>query len=70
MRLHQKLEKPRQTILFDLVYKIMASISQNLKDELECIKGTWSVRELRRQIDTKLFVRAFWRRKPGCRIRK
>ena len=26
--------------------------------ELECIKGVWSVRELRRQIDTKLFVRA------------
>ncbi len=26
--------------------------------ELECIKGTWSVRELRRQIDTKLYVRA------------
>ena len=23
--------------------------------ELECIKGVWSVRELRRQIDTKLF---------------
>ena len=26
--------------------------------ELESIKGTWSVRELRRQIDTKLFIRA------------
>lgn len=26
--------------------------------ELECIKGTWSVRELRRQIDTKLYFRS------------
>ena len=26
--------------------------------ELECIKGTWSVRELRRQITTKLYFRA------------
>ena len=26
--------------------------------ELECIKRTWSVRELRRQIDTKLYFRA------------
>lgn len=26
--------------------------------EIECIKGTWSVRELRRQISTNLFVRA------------
>ena len=32
--------------------------------ELECIKGVWSVRELRRQIDTKLFVRAGISRKP------
>ena len=24
--------------------------------ELECIKGTWGVRELRRQIDTKLYT--------------
>ncbi len=26
--------------------------------EFECIKGTWSVRELRRQITTNLYVRA------------
>ncbi len=26
--------------------------------EFECIKGTWSVRELRRQISTNLYVRA------------
>lgn len=32
--------------------------------ELECIKGTWSVRELRRQIDTKLFIRAGISKKP------
>ena len=32
--------------------------------ELECIKGVWSVRELRRQIDTNLFFRAGISRKP------
>ena len=32
--------------------------------ELECIKGVWSVRELRRQIDTKLFIRAGISKKP------
>lgn len=32
--------------------------------EMECIKGTWSVRELRRQISTNLFVRAGLSKKP------
>ena len=32
--------------------------------ELECIKGTWSVRELRRQIDTKLYFRSGISKKP------
>ena len=38
--------------------------------ELECIKGTWSVRELRRQIDTKLFFRAGISRKPELLLEK
>lgn len=32
--------------------------------EFECIKGTWSVRELRRQITTNLYVRAGISKKP------
>ncbi len=38
--------------------------------ELECIKGTWSVRELRRQIDTKLYVRAGISKKPELLLDK
>ena len=38
--------------------------------ELECIKGTWSVRELRRQIDTKLFIRAGISKKPELLLEK
>lgn len=38
--------------------------------ELECIKGTWSVRELRRQIDTKLFFRAGISKKPEQLLEK
>ena len=38
--------------------------------ELECIKGTWSVRELRRQIDTKLFFRAGISKKPELLLEK
>lgn len=32
--------------------------------EFECIKGTWSVREFRRQISTNLYVRAGISKKP------
>ncbi len=38
--------------------------------ELECIKGTWSVRELRRQIDTKLYFRAGISKKPELLLEK
>lgn len=38
--------------------------------ELECIKGIWSVRELRRQIDTKLFIRAGICKKPELLLDK
>lgn len=38
--------------------------------ELECIKSTWSVRELRRQIDTKLFFRAGISKKPELLLEK
>ena len=34
--------------------------------ELECIKGTWSVRELHRQNDTKLYIRAGISKKAGA----
>jgi predicted nuclease of restriction endonuclease-like (RecB) superfamily len=38
--------------------------------ELECIKGTWSVRELRRQIDTKLYFRSGISKKPELLLQK
>ena len=38
--------------------------------EIECIKGTWSVRELRRQIDTKLYFRAGISKKPEMLLEK
>ena len=38
--------------------------------ELECIKGTWSVRELRRQIDTKLYFRSGVSKKPELLLQR
>ena len=38
--------------------------------EPECIRGTWSVRELRRQIDTKLYIRAGISKDPGLLLEK
>ena len=38
--------------------------------EMESIKGTWSVRELRRQIDTKLFIRAGISKNPDLLLDK
>ena len=38
--------------------------------ELECIKGTWNVRELRRQIDTKLYFRSGISKKPELLLQK
>lgn len=38
--------------------------------ELECIKGTWSVRELRRQIDTKLYFRSGVSKKPELLVQR
>ena len=38
--------------------------------ELECIKGTWSVRELRRQIDTKLYFRSGISKKPELLLQR
>lgn len=46
---------------------LLVSIEDPLKRrfyELECIKGTWSVRELKRQIDTLYFERSGISRKP------
>ena len=38
--------------------------------ELECIKGTWNVRELRRQIDTKLYFRSGISQKPELLLQR
>ena len=38
--------------------------------ELECIKGTWSVKELRRQIDTKLYFRSGISKKPELLLQR
>ena len=38
--------------------------------ELECIKGTWSVKELHRQIDTKLYFRSGISKKPELLLQK
>ena len=38
--------------------------------ELECIKGTWNVRELRRQIDTKLYFRSGVSKKPELLLQR
>ena len=38
--------------------------------ELECIKGTWNVRELRRQIDTKLYFRSGMSKKPELLLQR
>ena len=38
--------------------------------ELECIKGTWSVRELHRQIDTKLYFRSGISKKPELLLQR
>ncbi|WP_175547409.1 PDDEXK nuclease domain-containing protein [Fibrobacter sp. UWH4] len=38
--------------------------------ELECIKGTWGVRELHRQIDTKLYFRSGISKKPELLLQR
>ena len=38
--------------------------------ELECIKGTWSVKELHRQIDTKLYFRSGISKKPELLLQR
>ena len=37
---------------------------------MECIKGTWNVRELRRQIDTKLYFRSGMSKKPELLLQR
>jgi predicted nuclease of restriction endonuclease-like (RecB) superfamily len=49
-------------------FSLLLTVEDPLKRrfyELECIKGTWSVRELKRQIDTLYFERSGISRKPG-----
>ncbi len=60
----RKFETPPDTLISRLSFSHIKEILQ-IDDpferffyEFECIKGTWSVRELRRQIATNLYVRA------------
>ncbi len=66
----RKFETPPELILSRLSFSHIREIMkiddpfERFFYEIECIKGTWSVRELRRQIDTKLYFRAGISQKP------
>ena len=53
-----------------LFYARYPQICATVSHKLESIKGTWSVRELRRQIDTKLFIRAGISKNPDLLLDK
>lgn len=66
-----KFETPPEVLINKLSFSHIREI-MTLEDpferffyEFECIKGTWSVRELRRQISTNLYVRAGISKNPG-----
>ena len=66
-----KFETPPEVLISKLSFSHIREI-MTLEDpferffyEFECIKGTWSVRELRRQISTNLYVRAGISKDPG-----
>lgn len=74
--MNHKFETPAELLISKLSFSHIREIMM-LDDplerffyELECIKGTWSVRELRRQIDTKLFIRAGISQKPEQLLQK
>ena len=66
----RKFETPPETLIsrlsFSHIKEIMAIDDpfERFFYEFECIKGTWSVRELRRQITSNLYVRAGISNKP------
>ena len=66
----RKFETPPETLIsrlpFSHIKEIMAIDDpfERFFYEFECIKGIWSVRELRRQISTNLYVRAGISKKP------
>ena len=74
--LSRKFETPPDLLVSKLSFSHIREIMV-IKDpferffyEVECIKGTWNVRELRRQIDTKLFFRAGISQKPELLLQK
>lgn len=73
---NRKFETPPELLISRLSFTHLKAIMA-LEDpferffyEIECIKGTWSVRELRRQIDTKLYIRAGISKKPELLLEK
>ncbi|MBR4984304.1 MAG: DUF1016 family protein [Proteobacteria bacterium] len=73
---NHKFETPSELLITKLSFthiRQLISIDDPLERffyEVECIKGTWSVRELRRQIDTKLYFRAGISKKPELLLEK
>lgn len=71
-----KFETPPELLLTKLSFSHIREIMvlddplERFFYEVECIKGTWSVRELRRQIDTKLYFRAGISKKPELLLGK
>ncbi|MBQ3778870.1 MAG: DUF1016 family protein, partial [Fibrobacter sp.] len=72
----RKLETPPELLVtrlsFSHIKEIMpiADPMERFFYELECIKGTWSVRELHRQIDTKLYFRSGISKKPELLLQR
>lgn len=71
-----KFEIPPEILISRLSFSHIREIMQ-IEDsferffyELECIKGTWTVRELRRQISTNLYVRAGISKRPELLLEK
>ena len=74
--LSHKFETPPEMLISRLSFSHIREIMK-IEDplerffyEMESIKGTWSVRELRRQIDTKLFIRAGMSKNPELLLDK
>ena len=74
--MNRKFETPPELLISRLSFTHLKAIMalddpfERFFYEIECIKGTWSVRELRRQIDTKLYIRAGISKKPELLLDK
>ena len=72
----RKLETPPELLVTRLSFSHIKEIMpiedpmERFFYELECIKGTWSVRELHRQIDTKLYFRSGISQKPELLLQR